>query len=318
MGVDFTVLERCALYGMLADNSTDIIIKSDARGFIVSASPALAGLGVNLPGLLFGPHIRDLVQPSYADALEAEHRAVLAGRGDGRWHEFPGLGSGDHPEWFEVRMSRLCADDSQAYGVLGVMRSVTARKSLEERLFAAELTDPLTGLTNRIAFTTMLDYLVDNDATGCLALFDLDHFMALNMTWGQVAGDDMLCAFAGMLRDLCRREDILSRVGAERFAVLMPRVDPDHARALCQPVIDTLAALGRGARQADLAVTASAGIAPIAGSVDATLKRAEISLFLAKAKGRSRVETWSADHPPSPFESGIRDGNFLASPPRFA
>jgi diguanylate cyclase (GGDEF)-like protein/PAS domain S-box-containing protein len=284
MGVEFTVQERSALYGMLADNSNDIIFKCDARGFIVTASPALECLGVSLPTLLFGPHIRDLVSGRHADTIATEHRAALNGRGTGMWLEFPAMAGG----WFEVRMGRLCDSAGRPYGVLCVMRCVTERKTLEERLFTAELTDPLTRLTNRVAFTAMLDYLIGAGAEGCLALFDLDHFMTVNMHYGHSGGDDLLRAFADLLGNLTRTDDILSRVGGERFAVLMPQIDPMSAREVCEPVIETLAALGHGA--SECAVTASCGVTPIAASVDHTVKRAELALFLAKAKGRSRVE----------------------------
>ncbi|PKB24980.1 PAS domain S-box-containing protein/diguanylate cyclase (GGDEF)-like protein [Novosphingobium kunmingense] len=284
MGLEFTLHERSALYGMLADNVDDVIVKSDARGFILSASPALACFGVELPAMLFGPHIRDLVAPAHAASLEAEHGEVLAGRGQSGWQEYRGAEGG----WFEIRMSALRDERGRPYGVLAMMRSVTERKLLEDRLFTAELTDPLTRLTNRVAFTAMLDYLVEGDAEGCVALFDLDHFMTLNMAYGHAAGDDLLRAFADLLGSLTRSDDILSRVGGERFAVLMPQIDPVSARDLCEPIIETLAALGRGAR--DCAVTASCGVTPLAASVDQTIKRAELALFMAKAKGRSRVE----------------------------
>ncbi len=284
MGLGFTLHERSALYGMLADNADDVIVKSDARGFVVTASAALADLGITLPALLIGPHIRDLVTASDGEAIAAQHRDALSSRGPGRWQEYRAAAGG----WFEIRMSALRDERSRAYGVLCMMRCVTERKRLEERLFTAELTDPLTRLTNRVAFTAMLDYLIEGGAEGCVALFDLDRFMTLNMHYGHAAGDSLLRAFADLLASLTRCDDILSRVGGERFAVLMPQIDPISARDVCEPIIETLAALGQGTR--DCAVTASCGVTPLGGSVDQTIKRAELALFMAKAKGRSRVE----------------------------
>ena len=289
MGVDFTLQERSALYGLLAENSDDIIFKSDARGFILTASPAIEQLGYRLPAMLIGPHIRDLVLPRFVAAIEAEHRAALSGRGSTRWHEFPAA-TGVPGHWFEIQMRALHDGAERLYGVLCMMRSITARKSLEEQLFAAEMTDPLTRLTNRVAFVSMLEYMVCSKVGGSLALFDLDHFMTLNMRYGQSAGDAMLCAFAELLRDLVRREDIISRVGNERFGVLMPGLSPEETREVCQPVVETLAVLGHSEFAERFGVTASAGIAPISGSLDWTMRHAELALFAAKAKGRSRVE----------------------------
>ncbi len=293
MGVDFTLQERSALYGLLAENSDDIIFKSDARGFILTASPAIEQLGYRLPAMLIGPHIRDLVLPQFAAAIEAEHRAALSGRGSARWNEFPAA-TGVTGHWFEIQMRALHDGPGdrggRLYGVLCMMRSITARKSLEEQLFTAEMTDPLTRLTNRVAFVSMLEYMVRSKAGGSLALFDLDHFMTLNMRYGQSAGDEMLCAFSELLRDMVRREDIISRIGNERFGVLLPGLNPEQASEVCGPVVETLAVLGQSEFAERFGVTTSAGIAPISGSLDRTMKHAELALFAAKAKGRSRVE----------------------------
>jgi diguanylate cyclase (GGDEF)-like protein/PAS domain S-box-containing protein len=291
MGVEFTLHERSALYGLLAENSSDIIFKSDGRGFIINASPAIEQLGFRIPAMLIGPHIRDLVPPQFAGAIEAAHRAAIAGRGDGRWIEFPAASEDRDRHWFEIQMRGLQDAVGEPYGVLCIMRSISERKSLEERLFAAEMTDPLTRLTNRVAFISMLDYMILGETAGCLALFDLDHFMTLNMRYGQTAGDRMLCAFADLLRSLARREDIISRIGNERFGLLLPGLSQEAATEVCQPIVEALEGLGRLSLADDFSVTTSAGLAPIVRSLDRTIKAAEIALFLAKAKGRSRVES---------------------------
>ena len=291
MGVEFTLLERSALYGLLADNSTDIILKTDCRGFVLDASPAIERLGLTLPAMLIGPHLRDLVHPACSDQIEAEHRAAIAGHGSGRWMEFPAVPTGGGQQWFEIQIRCLADGRGRTYGALAVMRCIAARKSLEERLFAAEFTDPLTRLTNRIAFVSMLDHLVARPGGGSLALFDIDHFMTLNMRYGQGTGDDLLCAFARMLRAMTRGEDIISRIDGERFGVLMPWLVPAEAAALCQPIVETLAEVGGVALGGQFPVTTSVGVAAIGQSTDSTVRHAEIALFLAKAKGRSRVET---------------------------
>lgn len=176
-------------------------------------------------------------------------------------------------------------------GALVVMRCIARRKSLEERLFAAEFTDPLTRLTNRVAFVAMLDHLVARSRQATVALFDIDHFMRLNMRFGQNAGDDLLIAFAGLLRAMTRIDDIISRVGGERFAVILPALAPAAAAAACLPVVETFAEAGRAALSGTFAVSTSVGVAEIALSADHTVRQAELALFLAKAKGRSRIET---------------------------
>lgn len=285
--VAMTPRESSALYGLLAEGA-DIILKTDSKGFVVHASPAIERLGLKLPGMLIGPHILDLVHPSCAASVRQAHEGLIEGRCDETRMEIPAVAADGGERWFEMQMRGLTDDRQRVYGTVSVMRSIEERRSYEERLFAASMTDPLTGLTNRRAFVAMLRHMVDQRIGGWLALFDIDHFRAINMRYGQAVGDEVLVVFADFLRSLLRREDIISRIGGESLGVLLPGSDEGQAQAICQRIIDTLAEI----RQASggLRITASAGLSPIARTVDHTIKRAEIALFLAKAKGRNRLE----------------------------
>lgn len=290
MGVHFTSRERSVLFGLLADNATDIILKTDRRGFIVNASPSLERLGIRLPGLLIGPHLFDLAAPSCKPTIQAEHEAVLNRRQDSDWVEFSARTADNRPAWFAIRMCCLTDQHGEAYGTLSMMRSIQERRTLEDRLFAAEMTDPLTGLTNRRAFIAMMQHLIDTRAGGCVALFDIDRLMTINMQYGQAAGDELIATFAEFLRTLVRQEDTVSRIGGENFGVLLPRVTPDRAEAMVGRIVRTLSDIAGKPAENCPSITASAAVARIGRSLDATLKQAEIALFIAKAKGRNRVE----------------------------
>jgi diguanylate cyclase (GGDEF)-like protein len=238
--------------------------------------------------MLIGPHILDLVHPACAEAIRSAHDTAIKGQRSGNWVEFAAVTKGGEERWFEIQMRCLGDDRGEIYGALSIMRSIEERLAYEERLFAAAMTDPLTGVTNRRAFIAMLQHLVDQAGGGCLALFDIDHFKAINMKHGHSAGDEVLVAFADFLRTMLRPEDIISRVGGESLGVLLARTTLAQAEAVCRPIIGALSELTRAG--GGIAVTASAGLAPIAGSVDNTIKRAEMALFFAKTNGRNRLE----------------------------
>jgi diguanylate cyclase (GGDEF)-like protein len=204
--------------------------------------------------------------------------------------EFPANTLDDRQRWFEMRTRALRDDDGEPYGALSIMHSIDERRELEQQLFAATYTDPLTRLTNRAAFVSMLDHMIERGMGGCLALFSIDFFRTINMQHGQSVGDEVLVVFADLLREMLRSEDIISRIGSERFAVLLPRATPEQAEAICSRVITTLAELRQKACDGRLAITASAGVARIDESLDSTIERAEMALFVAKAKGRNRLE----------------------------
>lgn len=290
MGVNFTSQEGSALYRLLAESTSDIILKTDCQGFIVHASPAIEQLGVSFPAMLIGPHILDLVHPSGAAAVQSEHEAAINGRQEGKWVEFPALTKDKRERWFEIQVQSLADDHDRVYGALSVMRSIEERRSYEDRLFAAAMTDPLTGLTNRKAFISMLQHLVDEDVGGCLALFDIDHFRNINMQYGHSVGDEVLVVFADLLRTFVRSDDIISRVGSESLAVLLPNATPDQAEVICQRIIAALAEIRQEVGAGSLAITASAGVSRIDNTLDDTIRRAELALFFAKTKGRNRLE----------------------------
>ena len=294
MEMNFTPQESSALYSLLADSTSDIILKTDREGFILHASPALERLGIPLPNMLIGPHLLDFVHPDCVEMVRLEHSAAIEGGQDHKWLEVSALANDRRRRWFEMQIRCLTDGHGEVYGALSIMRSTDERRALERRLFAAELTDPLTGLTNRKAFISMLQHLVDENVGGCLALFDIDYFQAINMQHGQSVGDKVLVVFAELLRTMTREDDIVSRIGGECLGVLLPAVTPTDAQGVCQRIVATLSELRKEVGIDSFAITASAGVSCIGSSVDDTIKRAELALFLAKAKGRNRLEMESA------------------------
>ncbi|MDP3675422.1 MAG: sensor domain-containing diguanylate cyclase [Novosphingobium sp.] len=290
MGVNFTPEEGCVLYRLWADSTNDIILKTDCSGNIVNASPALERWPFASVNGLFGRHILDLVHPSRCAAVMAAHESVIAGRQDGGWIEFPAR-SVDGPErWFEIQLRCLIADGGAIQGAVSIVRSIQERRTFEERLFVAAMTDTLTGLTNRSAFVSMLQHLVEAKAGGCLAMFDIDHFKAINMRYGHTVGDQLLIAFSEFIRAFAGSGDIISRIGGESFGILFANTGIEPAEAICRRIVGALGETGGATGGEGLPITVSAGLTPIALSLDDTIKAAELALTVAKAKGRNRLE----------------------------
>lgn len=290
MGVNFSRGERCALYSLLEQGTSDIFLKTDRMGFIVHASPAFGQFGWVLQQLLIGPHLADMVHPSQKNAVRSAHRAALMGFEREDWIEFRSSCGEQRGKWFEIQMRCLRDDGNRIAGTLGMVRSIEERKALEDRLFAAEMTCPLTGLTNRKAFVAMLSHLTAEQVPGSLAIFSVDFLKAINLRHGPSTGDEVLVVFADFLRTMMRSQDIVSRFGDQSLAVLLPGTDEDEADEICRTLIATLAQIGAAAPDG-IPITASAGVGPIGRSLDETIRRAELALVYARAKGRSRLET---------------------------
>lgn len=287
----FTAQESCALYGLLAETTSDIILRTDDRGFIRHASQAISDLGIQLPSMLIWPHVSDLVHRLSKDIVRHHHAAALAGDRDAAWFECRCATQDGSERWFEMRFRGLADERDGPYGALCVMRSIDEKRHLEDKLFIAAMTDPLTGLTNGPAFTTMLRHLVDERVGGWLALFEIDHFQAIRLRYGHSVGDDILMVFAEFLRTLLRADDIISRVGDETFAVLLPSADARQAATMCRRIVRKLDDIRATAAPGSLTITASVGMAVISGSLDNTLRRAELATFSARAQGGNRLES---------------------------
>ena len=167
------------------------------------------------------------------------------------------------------------------------MRDVTERLENELRLREMALTDSLTGLANRRAFLDQLDQAHSRavrQGTRLAVLYgDIDHFKAINDTYGHAAGDAVLSQVSDRLRSHFRTEDTVGRLGGDEFAVICEDFTPD-SDGLVERLRDVLAAPYTFRDQPILA-TVSVGLAsPLAGESSAhLLERADSTMYRAKA-----------------------------------
>jgi diguanylate cyclase (GGDEF)-like protein len=178
-------------------------------------------------------------------------------------------------------------------------------------------TDGRTGLKNAEAFDRILsDAFESSIATGrdlVLLAIDIDHFKAVNDTYGHLVGDGVIAGFAGILASEVRKDDVVARTGGEEFALLMQGADRDDALAFAERVRGRIEAHdfeGIGLA-APIKVTASIGVAsfPEDGLTTTELSRAaDSALYRAKREGRNAVrvaetETTAAFVPPTAWQA---------------
>jgi diguanylate cyclase (GGDEF)-like protein len=165
------------------------------------------------------------------------------------------------------------------------------------------ITDELTGLVNRRRF---LDALRSEIGRGqrlggrlSVVLADLDDFKLVNDRFGHHAGDEVLLAFANLLRAHGRDMDVAARLGGEEFAILLPETGIEGASAGAERLRRSLAQLGLrlGDNGQEVHVTASFGVAELSNgqSLDGLLRLADTALYRAKGKGKNRVEAAAPD-----------------------
>jgi diguanylate cyclase (GGDEF)-like protein len=158
--------------------------------------------------------------------------------------------------------------------------------------------DSLTGLPNRRSFEDAVHKLAARNLTYGVLLADLDHFKAVNDTYGHAAGDRALRLFADVLRSALRDKDIPCRFGGEEFAIVIADVDAPGAA----DVADRLRiALAIAVPDNGPAFTVSIGVSDstMASDLAGQLALADAALMAAKREGRDRCLMASPHGSPS-------------------
>lgn len=175
---------------------------------------------------------------------------------------------------------------------------------INDMLIIGEYTkDPMTGLLGR----RLLDKIMMNqieiakatESNCALIMCDLDHFKAINDTYGHLAGDAVIQDFAALLQKTLRKSDFIFRFGGEEFLILLPSSEYHEAQSvasnLCQQAsnrevtfegkkISYTVSIGTFGIDTNLITfVTKETIVDYVQSVDA-------KLYLAKQNGRNRVE----------------------------
>jgi diguanylate cyclase (GGDEF)-like protein len=162
--------------------------------------------------------------------------------------------------------------------------------------------DLLTGLPNRMMNLKRFDELlrptsdnVQRDFT--VFCLDLDGFKDVNDRFGHAAGDALLVAVAGQLRDSVRPHDFVSRIGGDEFVILLPAISPAEATAVAGRIIARVATPFSIGLPAPVRVGISIGSARASDdgeTTDALLRSADRAMYEAKRQGKGLYVPYNA------------------------
>ncbi len=162
----------------------------------------------------------------------------------------------------------------------------------QQKLQAQAVTDPLTGVFNRMLLQESLDQAIHQNNRARLPMsliaFDLDHFKKINDTLGHDAGDAILQGVGDLLKQRCRSVDKVFRLGGEEFLVLLYNTDTENSRTLAEELRESIASL---ASFPGCPITVSVGVATLHNGETRRewMKRSDEKLYQAKLGGRNRV-----------------------------
>lgn len=187
-------------------------------------------------------------------------------------------------------------------GVVLVFHDMSRERQYAMRLAHLASHDALTGLLNRREFERRVTMALAEsrfDTQNHAVLYvDLDEFKVVNDTCGHAAGDELLRQVSALLRPRLREGDTLARLGGDEFGVLLEHCAPNPALEIADALRTTIGDFHFQWSQRSFKIGASVGVVNIAGgpqTLAAVLSAADAACYMAKDKGRNRVQVYSPE-----------------------
>ncbi len=282
----------------LAENSNDLIFELDANGCFVYVGPNCQRVIGQPPAQLVGASCREMLhgddQERFVDQFQTTLREFKTSqslfrirRADEQWR------------WMESTLVAFYSTQHERR-LICVARDITERKALEERLAYAARHDSLTQLHNRQYLVERLEAAIAVSgarALNAILYIDLDNFKFINDNCGHAVGDRILKEFAGRLRAIFGTKAVLSRFGGDEFVILLEAVAKEEVVALAERARQSIETLHFHGAMHTFELNASIGVAltNAAASAKEIITRADDACYVAKMKGRNRVEIYSPD-----------------------
>lgn len=182
------------------------------------------------------------------------------------------------------------------------MAPVLEAKRLTETLRDSSLRDAMTGLNNRRFLEEYVDTLIASarrrQVSLAILLLDLDYFKVVNDTYGHDAGDTVLKALSGVLKQSVRASDMVIRFGGEEFLIVLQETTVEGAEKVAENIRRAVEQLKIQVAGAVLQKTISIGLAMFPEDSETfwqTVKFADVALYRAKEAGRNRVVRFEAE-----------------------
>lgn len=200
----------------------------------------------------------------------------------------------------EYRVSSLRDDAGNHAGVMCVLRDATNERHLREKITWFATHDTLTNVLSRLEFEHRLERILAADHVGtrhAMCYLDIDQFRYLSAAYGIDGANRTLGAVAEFLRQQVRADDVLGRIGDDRFGILLADRSPDAACRLAETLRAGIANLELELGGEHPRLSASIGVATFGAPDDdpsRSFARAEAACLRAKAGGGNQVRAIDA------------------------
>jgi diguanylate cyclase (GGDEF)-like protein/PAS domain S-box-containing protein len=219
-----TLRESEEKYRLLIENSHDIIYTLDLKGVFTFVSPGWTLILGHPTNQIIGRPFQQFVYPDDIEPCETFMKKTLETKQsqtnieyrvrhiDGSWH------------WNKTNAMPLLDKTGTVIGFEGIASDITESKNKEAKILHLSYHDKLTEVYNRRFFEEEIKRLNTNRQLPLsIIMGDLNGLKIINDTFGHNEGDILLKKTAGLLKKICRSDDILARWGGDEFVILLPK-----------------------------------------------------------------------------------------------
>ncbi len=293
-GIEQFVDEHQLLQVLLERYAIGLIVVDD-QGVVEYVTPLALAMCACTPAQLIGQHCATLfcedLTPAASSALQ---NGLTNGSG---WGMETMIQRMDGTQlWCDFHMVPLASTQTGSTRWCALLNDISHIRQAADKIQRLASFDQLTLLPNRAQFLQNLHQLLNSaGATGDLVLLvwiDVDHLRAINDAMGHAVADQLLLTIANRMRDVSRRQDLLTRLGGDEFALAMAggtdaQVLQDAAERLIRSLGTDLVGPGHSVT---FTLTAGTAIFPTdARYVDDLISCAELALLDAKTTGDGTI-----------------------------
>ncbi len=234
-------------FRLITENTSDVIWVFSTKTFKTTyVSPSI----VNLNG--FTPE--EVISQKLEDSFQSDSLVEFTNRIEKGIREFI-----KNPETYlgeVIEIQLYCKDGSLIWAessikfrydevgdieIVGVTRNIDHRKKVEKEIVYLSYHDQLTGVYNRSFYEEEVARLnTERNLPFTLVVCDIDGLKLTNDAFGHMAGDRLIVSLARILQRICRRDDIIARIGGDEFAILLPKTSEKVAQMLVRRILEEI------------------------------------------------------------------------------
>ena len=196
-------------------------------------------------------------------------------------------GPDDELQYFQVIKEPIRNENGQIKGIVAILNDITEQELLKEQLRIKSITDPLTGLYNRLFLTELVSPFMTGNG-GTIITADCDGLKQINDKYGHSAGDEYILLAARLLQETLPKDSYLFRIGGDEFLALLPGVRATKAKKY----VDLIMENAKNFRTNDFALEISAGYYSTSvnshQSMDKCIVKSDRNMYQAKQLRRAQ------------------------------